>query len=62
YHAIVVGNALYGWFIMAVLSGIIPIIIVILYFREIEIFKQFASTKTAIDVEKEYEERLDDRS
>ncbi len=62
YHAIVVGNALYGWFFMAALSGIIPIIIVILYFREIEIFKQFASTKTAIDVEKEYEEQLNDRS
>jgi len=62
YHAIIVGNALYGWFIMAAFSGIIPILIVVLYFREIEIFKQFASTKTALDVEKEYEEQLNDRS
>ncbi len=62
YHAIIVGNALYGWFIMAALSGTIPIIIVILYFKEIEVFKQFASTKTVVDVEKEYEEQLDDRS
>ena len=62
YHAIIAGNALYGWFIMAAFSGIIPILIVVLYFREIEIFKQFASTKTALDVEKEYEEQLNDRS
>ncbi|MEE9410059.1 MAG: glycosyltransferase [Candidatus Heimdallarchaeota archaeon] len=50
-------DPLFGWFIIAAVSITIPIIITATHFRQLEIMKVFASTKTAADVEKEYEEK-----
>ncbi|MCK4896486.1 MAG: hypothetical protein KAS47_06725, partial [Candidatus Heimdallarchaeota archaeon] len=51
------GDAVFGWFIIAAVSLTIPIIITITHFREIDKMKIFAATKTADDVEKEYEDK-----
>ena len=50
------GNALFGWFIIAAISITIPLIITIVHFRKLDLMRRFAATKTAADVEKEYEE------
>ena len=50
------GNPLFGWFIIAAVSITIPIIITITHFRQLDLMRRFAATKTAADVEKEYEE------
>ncbi|MHA2255743.1 MAG: hypothetical protein ACXAAM_06710, partial [Candidatus Heimdallarchaeaceae archaeon] len=52
----VAGNTLSGWFIIAAISITIPIIITITHFRKLDLMRKFAATKTAADVEKEYEE------
>lgn len=53
-------DPLFGWFIIAAVSITIPIIITATHFRQIELMKMFAATKTAADVEKEYEEKNND--
>jgi cellulose synthase/poly-beta-1,6-N-acetylglucosamine synthase-like glycosyltransferase len=50
------GDPLFGWFIIAAVSITIPIIITITHFRQLDLMRRFAATKTAADVEKEYEE------
>ncbi len=57
WEAIWNGDAVFGWFIIAAVSLTTPIIITITHFREIDRMKVFAATKTADDVEKEYEDK-----
>ena len=57
YETFMSGNFLFGWFIIAAVSITIPIIITITHFRKLEVMKKFAETKSAADVEKEYEEK-----
>ncbi|MBY8999793.1 MAG: glycosyltransferase [Candidatus Heimdallarchaeota archaeon] len=56
-ETLLVGDPMFGWFIIAAVSITIPIIITITHFREIDRMKVFAATKTADDVEKEYEDK-----
>jgi cellulose synthase/poly-beta-1,6-N-acetylglucosamine synthase-like glycosyltransferase len=57
YRTFITGNFLFGWFIIAAVSITIPMIITLTHFRKLEIMKRFAATKTAADVEEEYEEK-----
>ncbi len=56
YHTFFVsGSFLFGWFIIAAITTLIPIIITLTHFKKLDIMREIAATKTAADVESESE-------